>query len=249
MRILISLTLTMLITGCQEKSGGSLTAQEIVDKSIAISGGALYETCSFTFDFRDKTYVLEKSNNRNVLKRITRSDTAIVTDVKSSDGFQRYINDSLISLPDSMAQKYSNSVNSVHYFAYLPYGLNDAAVNKKLLGEVQIKNSEYYKVQITFDQQGGGKDYDDVYIYWFNKESFKPDYLAYEFHVDGGGLRFREAYNERYVTGIRFVDYNNYKPRAEVSIFAMDSLFTRGHLDLFSKIELTDIVVNPDSYN
>ena len=50
-------------------------------------------------------------------------------------------------------------------------------------------------------------------MYWFNKETFKPDYLAYDFHTDGGGVRFRKAYNERYVDGIRFVDYENYKPR------------------------------------
>lgn len=249
MRVLVALTLTMLITGCREKPGGSLTAQQIVDKAIEKCGGALYETSSFTFDFRDKTYVLERSNNRKVLKRITHSDTATITDRRRGDDFQRYVNDSLISVPDSMALKYSNSVNSVHYFAYLPYGLNDAAVNKKLLEEVQIKKNEYYKVQITFDQEGGGIDYDDVYIYWFNKESFKPDYLAYVFHVDGGGLRFREAYNERYVNGIRFVDYNNYKPQEEVSIIAMDSLFTHGKLDLFSRIELTNITVNQDSCN
>ena len=30
---------------------------------------------------------------------------------------------------------------------------------------------------------------------------------------DGIGLRFREAFNERYINGIRFVDYNNYKPK------------------------------------
>ena len=122
-------------------------------------------------------------------------------------------------LKDSIANVYANSVNSVHYFANLPYGLNDPAVNKEFLGEVAIKDKEYYKIKVTFDQKGGGKDYEDIYLYWFNKETFKPDYLAYKFYVDGGGIRFRVAYNERYLGGIRFVDYENYEAsREETSI-------------------------------
>jgi len=83
--------------------------------------------------------------------------------------------------------------------------------------ELCTKNS-YYKLKVTFDQDGGGDDFDDTYVYFFNKATFKPDYLAYDFHVNGGGMRFREAYNERYVNGIRFVDYNNMKPIDENSI-------------------------------
>jgi hypothetical protein len=159
------------------------------------------------------------------------------------------IRDSLVAVPDSMARKYSNSINSVHYFAYLPFGLNDAAVNKRLLGEIEINGNMYYKLEVTFDQEGGGKDYEDVYIYWINKKTLKPDYLAYEFHVDGGGVRFREAYNERYINGIRFVDYRNYEPLDQVSVRETDSLFTAGKLLLLSHIELGDIEVNPGSYN
>jgi hypothetical protein len=57
-------------------------------------------------------------------------------------------------------------------------------------------------------------------------------------------MRFREAYNERFVNGIRFVDYNNYKPlNTEMTIFETDSLFESGNLKLLSKIELKNIKV------
>ncbi|MBT8297170.1 MAG: deoxyribose-phosphate aldolase, partial [Maribacter sp.] len=89
-----------------------------------------------------------------------------------------------------------------------------------------------------------------VYLYWFNTKSFKPDYLAYEFHVNDGGLRFREAFNERTVNGIRFVDYINYKPIDEnQSIDVIESLFQQGKLEVLSKIELKNISVNPGNYN
>ena len=183
-------------------------------------------------------------NGQRVYKRISDLDSTTIIDVKRGDDFERYMNDSLVMVHDTMAVKYANSINSVHYFVRLPYGLNDAAVNKELLGKETIKNKEYYKVKVTFDQQGGGDDFEDTYLYWFDIESFKPDYLAYDFHVNGGGQRFRKAYNERYVNGIRFVDYENYKPKKNgTDILEIGQLYDKGELELLSKIELKNIVV------
>jgi len=45
-------------------------------------------------------------------------------------------------------------------------------------------------------------------------------------HVGKGGIRFREAYNERFVGGIRFVDYYNLKPKSKTSsILDIDELY------------------------
>ena len=82
-------------------------------------------------------------------------------------------------------------------------------------------------------------------MYWFNKQSFTVDYLAYEFHVDGGGIRLREAINPRMVNGIRFVDYKNYKPKEKVAISSIEALFKADKLELLSEIVLTDIEVTP----
>ncbi len=237
----------LLFIACKEKPKTLLTAQEIVDKSIADSGGALYEDHNTSFEFRDRIYVSENDGNTKVLKRIFEVDSVTITDVKTGKEFQRFMNDSLVVVPDTMAVKYANSVNSVHYFARLPYGLNDTAVNKELLGKEVIKGEEYHKIKVTFDQNGGGDDYDDVYVYWFDMETFKPEYLAYSFHVNDGGQRFRKAYNERYVGGIRFVDYENYKPEDEAAdILQIGQLFNTDKLELLSKIELTDIKVEKD---
>ncbi|MBC29304.1 MAG: deoxyribose-phosphate aldolase [Muricauda sp.] len=243
MRYLVVLLL-VCFGSCLNESKKSITAQQIVDKAIEVSGGKLHNTHTVSFDFRGKTYEANVINGKKILKRISRTDSLKITDVLTNNDFQRFVNDSLVTLPDSMANRYANSVNSVHYFARLPQGLNDRAVNKELLGEAVIKNKKYYKVKVTFDQEGGGDDFEDTYLYWFDKETFKPDYLAYEFHVNGGGIRFREAYNERYVNGIRFVDYNNYKPKEKaIDFFAIDSLFGAGNLELLSKIELKNVHV------
>ncbi|MGI9551572.1 MAG: DUF6503 family protein [Aurantibacter sp.] len=248
-RIIVFLGIVILIS-CKVEKRSEPTAQSIIDSSIAVSGGALYGSTIRSFAFRDKNYVSENGNGKKTLKRILKNDTVTILDVRTNQKFERYVNDSLVQLHDTTANKYANSVNSVHYFASLPFGLNDPAVHKELLGNATVKGKEYHKIKVTFDQNGGGDDFDDIYVYWFNKKTWKPDYLAYEFHVDGGGMRFREAFNERYVNGIRFVDYHNYKTAdLATSILKIDSLFEKGSLELLSEIELKDIQVNQGSYN
>ncbi|MEZ4808756.1 MAG: DUF6503 family protein [Allomuricauda sp.] len=244
MKRLFAAFLIIIPLACKESSKSHLTAQEIVDRSIEASGGMHYADHNTSFFFRDRKYISENVDGKKILKRITFLDTVMVTDIRGEKSFQRFMNDSLVAISDSIANRYANSVNSVHYFARLPYGLNDGAVNKELLGEETIKGKEYYKIKVTFEQQGGGKDFDDTYMYWFDKQTFKPNYLAYDFHVDGGGQRFREAFNERYVNGIRFADYHNYKPKLEgVDVSEMGKLFEKGELELLSKIELEKIEV------
>jgi len=241
--------LPLLIWSCAVKES-EYNAQQIVDKAITVAGGELYNTSDISFTFRDRKYEVSHGSKKRTLKRILITDTSKVVDIKTGNKFQRFINDTLVfDLPDSLATIYGNSVNSVHYFAYLPFGLNDPAVNKKLVGEVTLKGADYYKLKVTFSEEGGGDDFDDTYVYWINKATWKPDYLAYEFHVNGGGMRFREAYNERYVNGIRFVDYKNYKPIQKGSILTIDSLYNANELELLSKIKLQNIIVTPGNYN
>lgn len=244
MKKLLLLLLLITIGSCGGKVDSISEAQRIVDESIAVSGGELYKTSNVSFDFRRMGYVLQIIDGQRVMKRIFGRDPAQMIDIVGPKGFQRFVNDSLVHVSDSMANVYSNSINSVFYFALLPFGLNDPAVKKELLGEIKIKDTSYYKVKVTFDQKGGGDDYEDTYIYWFNKRTYKPDYLAYEFHTDGGGMRFRKAYNERYVDSLRFVDYDNYRTvDNSTSILQIDSLFLKNKLKPLSKIELENIRV------
>lgn len=244
MNKVFGIVLVLVVMSCKRKNK-QLTAQQIVDKSITICGGDLYEHSIVSFDFRELKYVSEYRGSQKILKRILENDTISLVDILYTSSFERYRNDSLVVVADSMAVKYANSVNSVHYFSKLPFGLNDNAVYKELMGETIIENVPYFMVKVTFDQEGGGKDFDDTYIYFFSKTTFKPDYLAYDYHTDGGGVRFRKAYNERYINGIRFVDYLNMKPtKANTPILKIDSLFRQGALTKVSKIELKQITVS-----
>ena len=241
-RVYLILVLFIMLFSCKERTETNLSAEEIINNSITVCGGDLYKSSKISFRFRDKNYVSE--NRGTILKRSFEIDSVNYIDVKNNSGFERYINDALVLIPDSLASLYSNSINSVHYFVQLPYRLNDKAVNKELLEEKVINNKSYYVVKVTFDKNGGGDDFEDTYYYWIQKQSFKPDYLAYDFHENGGGVRFRKAYNERYINGIRFVDYENYKPKNNsATIQQIADLYLNNQLELISEIKLENINV------
>jgi len=233
---------TLFIYSC---SNTSLDPQDIVDRSIEVSGGQMYNQLDLEFDFRDRHYRIVRDHGVFQFERHFKDSTGMVKDVVTNDGFQRFVNDVVVEVVDSMATKYYNSINSVQYFILLPYGLNDEAVNKSYLGKVELKGQDYHKIQITFDQEGGGKDFEDVFVYWIRTDNFKVDYLAYSYLTDGGGMRFREAFNERIVKGLRVLDYNNYMPNSKDSnVHDLDRLFELGELTLLSKIENKNIIVN-----
>lgn len=237
-RILLILVTVFSLVSC------SPNAEEIVNRSIKASGSHLLEGKEVAFIFRDRAYRAERKEGRFTLERSYTKDSITITDVLNNDGFNRYVNGKIEAVVDSMAVKYENSVNSVHYFAYLPFGLNDAAVNKELLGEVTLKGQPYYKIKVWFDQEGGGTDYEDVFIYWIHTKTNKVDYLAYEYHTNGGGIRFREAFNRRTVNGIDFTDHRNFKPKsADTPIYDLDSLYEAGALELLSLIQLEQVTV------
>ena len=221
-----------------------LTAQQIIDKAIIANGSDNVNDSELIFNFRQHKYKATRKQGKFILERITTKEIKITHDFLSNDGFKRKVNNEPVQVIDSMAFKYSNSINSVHYFSVLPYGLNDAAVHKKLLEDVDIHGESYYKVEIRFSEEGGGKDFEDVFVYWIGKKDFKMDYLAYSYLTDEGGMRFRESKNERVVNGIRFLDYNNYKAKnASTKLENLDKAFINNELIKLSEINLENVKV------
>ena len=219
--------------------------QKIIDKSIEAAGADTYLNSTIEFDFRERHYVAKRNGGSFSYERIFKDSSRAIRDIVSNKGHIREINGMIEVLPDSMSVKYTASTNSVIYFALLPYGLNDPSVRKKYLGDTMIENQIFYKVEITFEQEGGGEDFQDVFHYWINREDFTIGYMAYSFSEnDETSLRFRKAINARKINGIQFYDYINYKPKNNsVKMEELELLFTKGELEELSKIELLDIVV------
>lgn len=220
--------------------------QEVIDKSIEFHQMGSLNNAEFSLTFRDIEYTYRNNNGMYEYTR-TQIDSlgATILDKMDNDTLIRYTNGVATDVVDEKRAAYTRSVNSVIYFFRLPYGLNDPAVKKAYIGETDIKGKTYHEVKITFEQEGGGEDFDDVFLYWFDKEDYSMDYMAYLYHTDGGGMRFREAINPRRVNGMLIQDYINLKPEDEsIDIMTIDELYVDGQLIELSKIINEKVVIN-----
>ncbi len=244
-RFFYFITAAIILFTVQSCSSDLSDPQKIVDSAIRLYGGEKYLHSTIEFDFRDRHYIAKREVGQFSKERIFFKDsTSIVHDILTNESFVRKIDDKVVSLPDSMAKKYTASINSVIYFALLPYGLNDPSVKKKFLGTMILEGQPYYKVEVTFGE-GGGEGYQDMFYYWIHQKNFTVDYLAYFYQENNvWDIRFRKAMNRREINGIVFQDYINYKPKVLDEKFAeIEELFTSGRLEELSRIVLENITV------
>lgn len=234
MKYINFLLILVLFIGCGEKN---LTVDDVINNTVEAYGGEKVFNSIIEFDFREIHYYAKYHNYQFSLKRIFSDSTGHIVDELNNEGFIRLRNDSTILLDEEWTGKYSRSVNSVIYFFRIPFVLKDPAVHAELIGESFVEKTDYYKIRISFSEEGGGEDFDDSFVYWVNKENFFIDYMAYSYSTDGGGKRFRKAINPRVIDGLRVVDYINYKPQdAQVPIEDYDTYFFENGLEELSRI-------------
>jgi hypothetical protein len=240
----MKLTLLVLILTVQLSACNRDKSQKIIDDAIRAHGGRRFEKSFIEFDFRGRHYSSHRENGLFTYTREFKDSTGLVKDILTNEAFHREINGGLAKISGERANAYKNSVNSVLYFALLPYGLNDPSVNKTYVRESELKGERYHVIRVTFKKEGGGKDHDDVFLYWINQSTAYLDYFAYSYLTDGGGIRFREAIHPRSIEGIRFQDYINYKPKQEnVGLDDMERLFQNNTLEELSIINHENVKV------
>jgi len=189
------------------------TASSIIAKSNEAHGTSVFEQSKVSFNFRNFGYSVERRNDEYIYTRSFQDSLGLVEDsLYNSADFVRSIDGLTILVSEEMAQKYSSSINSVLYFFQIPLPLNDPAVISNYLGRVKIKNTDYHMVEVKFSEDGGGQDFEDVYVYWINRKSNLIDFIAYSYLTEGGGVRFRQAINRRTIGELIVQDYINYSP-------------------------------------
>ncbi len=219
-------------------------AQKVVDEALKAHGTEQLEQDSIRFVFRDHRFLHYRKKGRFRYERWPReTDSADVPyhDVLTNEGFTRYRNGEPVELSAEERSKYKEALNSVVYFAFLPYRLNDPAVIKSYRGKETIKGTPYHRVRVTFQKEGGGKDHEDIFLYWFNVKTKRLDFFAYRYYRDGGGIRFREAYNKRKIGGTLFQDYRNYKAEKSTELERLDELWAKDSLEQVSLIRTEEI--------
>ncbi|GHC50805.1 DUF6503 family protein [Ulvibacter litoralis] len=255
--VLVLLTITTLLA-CNNKKTETTTSSEekemtvaptklseaeiLLNEAIQAHGGDLYDTANYSFVFRENTYTFKNDGQSYEYTKTAKKEDSTTIDVLKNGVFSRTVNNEPVTLSEKKTKSATGAINSVIYFATLPHKLNDASVLKEYLGETTIKGQTYAVLGITFKQEGGGEDFDDEFHYWINSETKKIDYLAYNYKVNKGGVRFRSAYNRSVIDGITFQDYINYKVEVGTPLLDIPSLYEAGKLTELSKIETEQIL-------
>jgi hypothetical protein len=253
--LLLLLTSLTLIVACQSSKNAKTSmgdsapakvfapeATAVLAKALKAHGGDKYEKAHYRFVFRKKTFTFHNNGAEYRYESVHEKDGVTTVDMLDNDMVSRTINGKSVELSEKQKIGISGSLNSVIYFATLPYKLTDASVNIASGGKTSIKGKAYDILHVTFDQAGGGVDYDDQYRYWINSKTDRIDYLAYNYQTGNGGVRFREAYNSRMVDGILFQDYVNYAAPVGTPLDDLPGLFEKGQLRKLSVIDTEDVV-------
>jgi len=235
-------TITENVTTTEEPSHALSESQKIIDEAIKAHGGDLYDTANYSFVFRKNTFQFKNNHSEYVYTKTYEKEGSEIIDVLDNGSFSRLINGKPVQLSDKDIASGTGAINSVIYFATLPYKLNDQAVNSKRMESTSIKGEAYETIQVTFSEDGGGEDHDDEYYYWINKNTKKIDYLAYNYSVNKGGVRFRTAFNKRVVDGITFQDYINYEAEVGTPLKDLPMLFEANKLKELSEIKTEHII-------
>jgi len=220
-------------------------ADRIVLASIDRHGGTLLEDSRIGFTFRDARFDVLTDRGTFRYERTFRDALGrSVTEVLANDGVHVIVNGEEVPLdPDTRAQVEAD-VNSVVYFAFLPFRLRDPAVRLRDLGPDEVEGHPYHRIEVTFDQEGGGQDWDARFVHWIHAEDHTLDYFAYRYSRGEGGTRFRRAINPREVGGLLIQDWENFGAPAEVAALEeYPTLLESGALNLLSLIVLEDVQV------
>ncbi len=240
-------TVFFLLTSCDESKSLEETqdvpvqadsAQILLNELLEAHG----KLGDFQFTFRDNLYSIREDVHGFSYSKTVISDSLEIHDFLGEEGFSRMENGNYLSLSIEDEQKYQEALNSVVYFVCLPQRLTDPGVNLEVMKPTIIQNQLYSVLRVTFDEEGGGTDFEDVFYYWINQSNHQMDFLAYQYKVNGGGVRFRKAFNSRMIGGMRFQDYINYEAPVGTPLDSLPIYFEAEQLKEISQILTENIL-------
>lgn len=215
-----------------------LTASDIITQAIQSHGADLLANSVMEFSFRKVRYKVTRSNGVYNYSRSYVKGADSIQEILSNNGVAQMKGGKISDLSKKELTTISSSINSVVYFAQLPFSLDGTAVHHELVGTTTLKGKNYFKIKVTFSPDGGGEDFEDIFLYWIDMQDFVIDYLAYSYCEEDCGVRFRESVNRRVINGVIVQDYINYKSNSNnLDLETLDEQFLRGDLSQVSTIK------------
>lgn len=244
MRTAAILTIALVAAACTRPERG----RQILDAAYDAHGAERLADAKMQFVFRGDSYSATRDGGLFRYERVYQRGGNTIRDILSNDGTHREINGEPRDVDASTSYSILEKVNSVIYFASLPYPLKDPAVVTRYLGDGDIRDRTYHQVEVTFRQEGGGPDYEDRFVYWVDSETHVIDFLAYYYLTNETGSRFRRLVNPRDVGGFRATDHLNFKVEPDTVGRALEEfveLFERGELVMVSEVKHDNFQVVP----
>ncbi len=212
----------------------------------------MLDHATMRFTFRGASFRLahQRDGRFHYRRSLTDSLGRSVVEGLTNDGPYRVVNGDTTTLGAEGRAEVETAVNSVAYFARLPAPLDAPAVQPSYRGRDTIDGTPYHRVRVTFQQEGGGRDWQDIFLYWFHTETSAMDYLAYAYGLgpdEETGTRFRKADNVRRRGGVRIADYDNYTADtlSPDQMHRYPELLARDALTYVSRVALDSVEVRP----
>ena len=215
---------------------GDDAAVALVRKAQTAHNSDALDGATLHFTFRGDPFTARRDGGRFRYTRTTRDDAGReVVDILDNAGLARTVNGENVAIPEEERGGLETALNSVVYFATLPAALSDPAVQARALGPDSIAGERYEKLEVTFAQEGGGRDWEDRYLYWIHPEQGTLDYLAYSYELAPGadgrndtGHRFRRVIGVSDASGFRVQDYANLTADSLASLEDYPAALARG---------------------
>ena len=236
--------LVLVLAACQTRPEG---AAGVVRDSIERHGGEVFDWIHIRWGFREVPFEVTRDDGRFRYQRTVQDSLGqAIVQVMENEGSWIEVNGERQDLDPQSRAQLEFDVNSVVYFGFLPFRLDDPVVQLADLGTGEVEGELYRKVEVTFEREGGGPNWEDRFVYWFHEGDHTLDYLAHLEAAEVETTRFRRAVNRREVGGLLVQDYENYTGDPEVGDLAdYDLLFEAGSLRLLSMVEFDELEVDP----
>ncbi len=221
----------------------------IVDRAIEHHGGEIYRHSETELDLCSKSGCFQVTANldgdRWAYTVSGKSGGSQLRVLSADDRLKVQRDGAEEAVTADKEQRFRDWAMARVYFCFLPFRLNDPSVLKQSLGLVGWNGRRLHKVKVTF-RAGTSTDAGDQYMYWFDPETARLEYLAYSYDDNSGGLSFRRAVRHRRIGGLLFFDQENYGPDGPgLSVDAIDPAYVRDAMRHVSTVRLEGIRVRP----
>jgi hypothetical protein len=225
----------------------------LVESAMDAHGSAVLDQAELSFSFRGTLFTIRREGGQfRYARTLTDSLGRTMEEVVDNDGTHRFLEGAPMPMDALETRRAETAVNSVAYFALLPGLLRDPAVQLRSHGTETIRGEPYERVEVTFAQEGGGRDYEDRYLYWFHADHHTMDYLAYSYELGANetgpnatGSRFREVIRVQDVGGVRMQGYRNLTADVGDTLERYPALYEADSLRVVSEVVLDSIRVTP----